>query len=314
MSRNEDNSLDLAARAGWLYYTGGKTQDQIAAELGVSRQRAQRLVARAVVEGLVRVRLDHRISALIDLEQRLTDRFMLSDCRVAPSLGAGAAPNRAIAGPAAEFLEKILEQEDPQIIAVGTGRAIRAMADEVFSGSSPQHQIASLVGNIGLDGSATLYDVVLRIAEKRGMRPFPMPVPVITSTAEERAAFHALPPVKSVLAKVAASNAVFVGVGQMGPNAPLLVDGFLSLQELESVSQLDATGEIAGHIFDSQGQYIESPFHQRVAGLRLKAESGRLVTGIAAGPAKIAALRAALKGRLLNALITDEETAIALLE
>ena len=30
--------LDDAARAGWLYYVAGNTQDQIAAKLGVSRQ------------------------------------------------------------------------------------------------------------------------------------------------------------------------------------------------------------------------------------------------------------------------------------
>ena len=49
----EPTLLDEAARAGWLYYVGGMTQDQIANELGVSRQRAQRLVSRAMAEGLV---------------------------------------------------------------------------------------------------------------------------------------------------------------------------------------------------------------------------------------------------------------------
>ena len=41
----EPKQNDEAARAGWLSYVGGLTQDQIAQELGVSRQRAQRLVA-----------------------------------------------------------------------------------------------------------------------------------------------------------------------------------------------------------------------------------------------------------------------------
>ena len=44
--------LDDAARAGWLYYVAGNTQDEIAAKLGVSRQTAQRLVAMAVSERL----------------------------------------------------------------------------------------------------------------------------------------------------------------------------------------------------------------------------------------------------------------------
>ena len=61
MSRTDPEPTlnDEAARAGWLYYVGGLTQDQIATELGVSRQRAQRLVSRAMAEGLIHVRLNH---------------------------------------------------------------------------------------------------------------------------------------------------------------------------------------------------------------------------------------------------------------
>ena len=44
----ESNRLDDAARAGWLYYIAGNTQDEIASKLGVSRQTAQRLVSLAV--------------------------------------------------------------------------------------------------------------------------------------------------------------------------------------------------------------------------------------------------------------------------
>ena len=47
MTRKSDadsDRLDDAARAGWLYYIAGNTQDEIAQKLGVSRQTAQRLV------------------------------------------------------------------------------------------------------------------------------------------------------------------------------------------------------------------------------------------------------------------------------
>ena len=45
--------LDDAARAGWLYYIAGRTQDEIAVEMGVSRQVAQRLVSLAVDARLI---------------------------------------------------------------------------------------------------------------------------------------------------------------------------------------------------------------------------------------------------------------------
>ena len=52
-AQNELNKLDEAARAGWMYYVGGKTQDEIAKTLKTSRQSAQRLVALSMSEGLV---------------------------------------------------------------------------------------------------------------------------------------------------------------------------------------------------------------------------------------------------------------------
>ena len=39
LPESEPSQSDDAARAGWLYYVAGMTQDQIAKELGVSRQR-----------------------------------------------------------------------------------------------------------------------------------------------------------------------------------------------------------------------------------------------------------------------------------
>ena len=48
---SEASRLDDAARAGWLYYVAGNTQDEIARKLGVSRQSAQRLVSLAVGRG-----------------------------------------------------------------------------------------------------------------------------------------------------------------------------------------------------------------------------------------------------------------------
>ena len=76
---------DEAARAGWLYYVGGNTQDQIAAKLGVSRQSAQRLVSLAVSEGLIKVRLDHPIANCLELAERLRSRFALDRVEVVPS-------------------------------------------------------------------------------------------------------------------------------------------------------------------------------------------------------------------------------------
>lgn len=309
----EPTLQDEAARAGWLYYVGGMTQDQIAAELGVSRQRAQRLVSRAMAEGLIQVRLNHRIGACMDLEAALRDRFGLTRCRVVPGLGAGADPVRAIAPAAAAELERFLRMPDPSVIGLGTGRAMRALVDVMSPVEAPQHRLVSLIGNIAPDGSASFFDVVMRIADKVRAPHYPMLVPVISPTPQERAAFHALAPVQRVLELARAVDVLFVGVGQMGADAPLLADGFVSAGELAQMQAAGAVGEVAGWVFDSQGCYLDLGTNDRTGGVRVEPGLDRPAIGIAAGASKVAAISGALKYRILNGLITDEATASALL-
>lgn len=309
----EPSLQDEAARAGWLYYVGGLTQDQIAAELGVSRQRAQRLVSRAMAEGLIHVRLNHRIGACLDLEQALTDRFKLVRCRVAPGLGAGADPVLSIAPAAAAEMERFLRMPDPLVIALGTGRALRGMVDALTPMEADQHRLVSLIGNIAPDGSASFFDVVMRIADKVRAPHYPMPVPVISSTAEENAAFHALEPVRRVVDLARSADVVLVGVGQMSDDAPLLKDGFVTRAELDEMQAAGAAGEVAGWVFDSAGRYLDFGTNRRTGGVRVQPGLDRPAIGIAGGPSKVPAIAAALQSRILNGLITDETSARALL-
>lgn len=309
----EPSQSDEAARAGWLYYVAGMTQDQIARELGVSRQRAQRLVSRAMAEGLIHVRLEHPIGVCLELEQALTDRFSLTRCRVAPGLGAGSDTARAIAPAAAAELERFLRMPDPLVIALGTGRAMRGMVDAMGTLIAPQHRLVSLIGNIAPDGSASFFDVIMRIADKVRAPHYPMPVPVISDTPEENAAFQALRPVRQVRELAKAADVTFVGVGQMGDDAPLLADGFVSRPDLTGMQTQGAVGEVAGWAFDAAGHYLDLGTNRRVGGVRVTPGSGRPVIGVAAGASKVAAITAALSGRILNGLVTDEDTARAIL-
>ncbi|NPD14355.1 MarR family transcriptional regulator [Xinfangfangia sp. D13-10-4-6] len=315
MSRAEPETTpqDDAARAGWLYYVGGMTQDQIATELGISRQRAQRLVTRAMAEGLIHVRLNHRLQSCLDLESELRNRFGLIRCRVMPSLGQGGDPVATVASAAAAELERFLRQSEPLVIALGTGRAMRGMVDALTPMAAMQHRIVSLIGNISPDGSASFFDVVMRIADKVRAPHYPMPVPVISPTPEENAAFHALPPVRRVVDLARNADVVFVGVGQMSEDAPLLTDGFFTRSELEEMWAAGAAGEVAGWVYDSSGSYLDVGTNRRTGGVPVAPGLARPAVGVAAGATKVNAIRAALKSRIINILITDETTATAVL-
>ena len=67
---SEKSRLDEAARAGWLYFIAGHTQDEIARMLQVSRASAQRLVSLCLAERLITFRLEHPIAACMELAAR----------------------------------------------------------------------------------------------------------------------------------------------------------------------------------------------------------------------------------------------------
>lgn len=313
-SETERTPLDQAARAGWMYYVGGMTQDQIATELGVSRQRAQRLVSRAMAEGLIHVRVDHPIAECMELERALIQRFDLQLARVAPSAGGGVDPAHAIAPLAASVVEKVMDCAEKQTIAVGTGRALRAMADEMRTMDGKHHKLVSLIGNISPDGTASNYDVIMRIADKVGAPYYPMPLPVFVESEHARDLFYGLKQVQVVEQLAAHADVTFVGVGQMDVTAPMMVDGFVDPEARNELEAAGAVGEIASWVYDENGAYIDSLHNRRIGGLRAGANPDGMVIGVAGGRAKYPAIKAALKGRLINGLVTDEHTARFILQ
>lgn len=305
--------LDQAARAGWLYYVGGLTQDQIAKELGVSRQRAQRLVSRAVAEKLVLVRLEHPIAECLELERLLESRFGLRFARVAPGLPPGSDPVPGVGSIAAAEIERLLAEPDPMVMALGTGRTLRAAVESLRHMDCPQHKLVSLLGSIAPDGSASVYDVIMRIGEKVNAPHYPTPMPVLATSPEERDQFNALGPVRRWRRLAQTAEVTIVGIGQMDDSAPIYTDGFISHDELLAMRGAGAVGELVGWAFDSHGRYLETGSNLRVSAVRIGPEQPSQIICVAAGQAKVPALRAAFSGRLINALITDTSTARALL-
>ncbi|KKX30593.1 sugar-binding transcriptional regulator [Rhizobium sp. LC145] len=315
MAKRSDTQgrLDDAARAGWLYYVAGRTQDEIAAAMSISRQSAQRLVSLAVAERLIKVRLDHPISACLELAEALRQRYDLKHAEVVPSDPAGVSTTVGIAEAAAAEIERWLKRPDPIIVAIGTGRTLKAAVDQLPPMECPQHRIVSLTGNIGPDGSAAFYNVIFSMADAIKARHFPMPLPVLCSSAEERETLHDQALVRSTIALGAKADVTFVGIGELGVDGPLCVDGFLGRDEMMKLVEEGAAGEICGWIFDHKGRLVESSINDRVASVPIPSRETSSVIGIAQGRKKVVALGAALDGRLINGVITDEATAEQLL-
>lgn len=296
-----------------MYYVGGKTQDEIAKTLKTSRQSAQRLVALSMSEGLVKVRLEHPIARCMELAQGIKKKFGLTFCEVVPSVDDDPNSTLGLGQAGAAAIERALKFDAPQTIAFGTGRVLRACADELSILHCPQHKIVSLVGNIADNGEATRYDVAVHVADRVKAQHYPMPIPVIASSKLEREIWQQQQHISRIHTLAEQADISFVGIGNLGSVSPLYKDGFIDDDQLATLAESGASGEIISWIFNEEGALISCDINERVTSFKLKATPEKPVVGVAAGDNKLHAIRGALRSKLLNGLITTERTASALL-
>lgn len=312
-SAKASRKLDQAARAAWLYYIAGNTQDEIATKLDVSRQAAQRLVALAVHEKLIKFRLDHPLADCLDLAHRLSRGFGLDTVEVVPDDPAGDDPLAGLAVAGGQFLETQLAKRTPLVVGLATGRTLKAVVDEVAPMQRPDHRIVSLVGTMNRNGQASPYDVAMRLADRVGARCYPMPTPVVATTVEERRLLQTQEAYHTVERLAATAAFHLVGIGEVGWNCPMHRDGFLTDGEISELMALGAVGEIASWAFDAQGRLLQSDVGERLSGVPCEPRPRVPRIAVAGGGRKRAAIGAALEGRLLTGLITDQTTARSLL-
>lgn len=311
----DDAKLELQAQIAWLYYVGGLTQQEIAKKVGLSRPTVQRLLNLAIDSGIVQVKIDHTSNLCMDLANRLKAKFNLSECDVAPVEDETVAQtDRLVAMSSARFLEQTLRTPNIKGIALGTGRAIRAMCHGVSRYHLDDFKVVSLAGTVASDGSFNRYDASLSLAEKTDGKYYILSIPLFAEDEQDRQYWYASRTYVRQLSNYDDCHLALIGVGWVGHNCSLVQDGFVTDAVMDDLVTQGAVADVLGWILDGDGQPIAHPINDCITSFRPEILQQRPVIGVAGGVRKHAAISAALKGGWLTGLITDQRTAEYLLQ
>ena len=308
-----DNEQSLSIRAAWLAYVGGQTQEQVAERLGVSRIKAQRLIAAATQSGMVKFFVEGVPAECIALEERLAKAFGLQRCTVVPDLDDGAddsaGATRSLAVAAAQHLTRRLESGQVSTGGVGHGRTLAAMVERLPAMNQQSTRFVSLLGSLTRRSAANPYDLIAKLAERTGGECYFMPVPFLADSRADAQVLRAQRGVQHVLGLVRECQLCVVGVGELGANPQLLRNHFVTPEELQVLLQAGAVGEIAGCFVAADGRPVDCEMNERAVGASLDDLRGRDVLAVAGGRDKADAIRAVLNTGLITELIVDETAA-----
>ena len=123
--------------------------------------------------------------------------------------------------------------------------------------------------------------------------------------------------VRDVILAATAADAAVVGIGAIDQrrDATILRSGYISEGEQLMYARKGAVGDILGYFLQADGRPVEGlEIHRELLGVTLD-ELAQLPTivGVAGGEEKAQAIYAALIGKRINGLVTEETTARAVL-
>jgi DNA-binding transcriptional regulator LsrR (DeoR family) len=305
--------LHLLSKVSTLYYLRDHTQQQIADRLHISRPKVSRLLQEAQDRGIVRITLTPPAGLHLELESALETAFGLEEVQVVDvDPEHPETINRQIGGSAANYLSRSLQPGD--VVGLGWGSTLKAMVEAMSPVSVHGTVVVQTLGGVGApDSEVYAGRLVRRLADLVGGTAVLLPAPGIVSSVEVRDALRNDHHVRTALQRFDSLDTVFVGLSSL-ESSPVLHDGrSLPAGSYEELKRLGAVGHLALHFYDASGAPLSTPFDDRVLGISVEQLARvKRVVAVAGGAEKIEAILAALRGGILDVLITDRLTAEAL--
>lgn len=314
ISRQEE--VRLMTRIASLYHERGLKQMDIARQLDLSQASVSRLLKRAAAEGIVRISVRVPLGTFPQLEEGLETTFGLKEAIVVEGGASDSELLRNLGEAAAFYLESTLKPDE--IIGVSSwSETLLAMARAMHPvGKTSGVRVVQILGGVGNPAAAShAAQLTRRLAELVRGDITMLPAPGVVGSAQTRDVLLEDPYVNEAVRRFADVTLALVGIGSITPSPVLAQSGnVLPDAGLDELRTMGAVGDICLRFFDANGLPVHSPWEHRVVGMDLDTlKRVRRAVGIAGGDRKLAAIRGAVRGGLINVLITDEPTAAGLL-
>lgn len=291
------------------YYEDDQTQQQIGERFGLSRVKVSRMLRLARSEKIVQITINPQGASGTELEREIERRFGIKEAIVVACSGhtSGAVAN-AIGPVAANYLVRTLQGSET--LAISWGNTLLSVVNAFPLASMPDLRVVQLTGGLGeLEARTHGAELARRAAESLGARLRLLHSPGIVKDQTVRDALVHDPQISDTLRLAARADVALVGIGVLETASTLLGSNQLLPEEIGHLRDNGAVGDIALRFFDKDGCKVESLIDRRIVGCSLEDIRGiSRVIAAAGGKDKITVIKAALKGKLVDVLITDSQT------
>ena len=310
------DELRLMAKVARLYYTQGLRQTEICERLNIHQSTVSRLLKRAEREGIVRTTVSLPPGTHTEIEDALQSRYGLHEAVVVDCLDDEEQIAHDLGAAAAFYLETTLKPSD--VVGVSAwSAALLAMVNAMHPSQRFKNtRVIQILGGVGSPNAEVhATQVTRRLADLIGGEATLLPAPGVVGSRSARDVLMKDRFVREALDLFPKVTLALVGIGATEPSRGLASSGnVFSPQEIKVLAGKGAVGDICLRFFNAAGREMITELNDRVISMELaQLRAVRRVVGVAGGRRKTSAIRGALAGKLVNALITDLASAKRLL-
>lgn len=305
----------LLVKVSTMYYMDGLNQQEISERLGISRPQISRMLAAAKSEGIVQISIRNPYSEEQTYERAIAETFGIHDVIVVHVPGGDRqAIDLHVARAAAALLESAIKDRD--VVGIMAGRTIASVAREIQFVGRKEVQFVPMIGGFGSDGGAWHANTNARVfAEQCRARHLLLNSPAVVASPQARELFLNESEISNVLESAKKVSHALIGIGQVSDQATIVKSGYFSDEEMNGVRAKGAVSNISTSFLNETGERVHYNGESRMIGLSIdEIRAIPNVIAVATGDDKVEAIVAALRGKCMDVLVTDMDTAKGLLD
>jgi DNA-binding transcriptional regulator LsrR (DeoR family) len=306
--------LELAADVARLYYLEHMNVKAIASLFKTSPSSVSRLLQEAKDLKIVQVVIRYPFLTVPSLGEKLKQHLALKEAYVLPDFR-GKYPElmERVGQLAARVLEEHLEEG--MTIGVSLGLAVACTA-RAFTMTRNIHCTVVRLHGANDNEIVESRNLAQVFSAQLGNQFKIIPSPLFLQSRSSCELILREPSVRDVIRIAEESDIALVGLGSLDPSVSTLLRNHLQTEEeLFQLQQAGAVGEVCGKYYDARGMVMDTEFNDHTVSIDIrKLRQMKFVIGVAASAAKVEPILGAVRGGLINILVTDADSARLLLK
>ena len=293
-----------------LYYIKGLSQKEISAELNISRAQISRIITMAKEQDMVSIHLNYPNSEENLYENAIKGEYGINQVYVY-DLGDAEDDknsNRILAEKSSDLFSILIK--DGEKVGVMSGRTVSCLANAIPTSKNRRLQFIPLCGGQESAGSDWFANTIAqRFAQKTNGKYYVFNAPQYLMNVETKSMLLNEPNIKEVVELGRHCDSTLIGIGSVDYGSTGSRAGNLKKEDLDALQKMGAKANICSSYVDENGKILDTPFSSRILGASMSDIRNSKKIGVARGTEKVPAIRAVLKGRLLDVLVTSLDTA-----